>query len=305
MTHLTDAGASVLLSAVALDPRGSRAPTGSERAVTISSLEDGGALVQYAGHRSFVSCIAWSPDGAQLLSAGERDGCIHAFDVSSLPARAALPEPVLWDTGSKFVRSMQYTPGGSKMVTASGGHSELQWNRLIVCAMPLGTQLVVVEAPHALRFPMWASISPPPHAARASRAARRTTPCIHVFNACSGGREAVLVGHSDSVGCVAFAPLLGGGGALEGRLEAAERVGRRHAAHVVLPSGASCGGASCMRAWRWQLLKPRRLPPARPAGSRLHPLKRWELAHAPAKRCYAAAYVGICMHAGGRRRSAR
>lgn len=147
--------------------------------------------------------------------------------------------------------------------------------------------------------------APPPHAARASRAARRTTPCIHVFNACSGGREAVLVGHSDSVGCVAFAPLLGGGGALEGRLEAAERVGRRHAAHVVLPSGASCGGASCMRAWRWQLLKPRRLPPARPAGSRLHPLKRWELAHAPAKRCYAAAYVGICMHAGGRRRSAR
>jgi WD40 repeat protein len=73
--------------------RGQMIATGNEGGtVQLWSLGTRKVLAILSGHRQKVNCVAFSPDGKTLASAGFFDGTVRLWDIGTRNARAILEE---------------------------------------------------------------------------------------------------------------------------------------------------------------------------------------------------------------------
>jgi len=102
----------------------SLALAGNDRRVCLADLTSTEkAFVEVGTHRSYVLCLAFSPDGAALIS-GSEDGYVQLWDVAG--RKAQLEQPLRQHTGA--VNAAAWSPDGRHVATGSGDGSIKVWN---------------------------------------------------------------------------------------------------------------------------------------------------------------------------------
>lgn len=75
-----------MIRALAWSPDGKRIASGGfDRLVKIWAVDTGQEMLSLPGHGTPISCVLWSPDGQQLLTAGGRE--VKIWDATSGGAR--------------------------------------------------------------------------------------------------------------------------------------------------------------------------------------------------------------------------
>jgi WD40 repeat protein len=84
------------------------------RSVVIYDVEEGRVVHELKGYQDTVTCLAWSPDGALVASAGE-DRVVRLQNPSGEPAGA-------WELDNP-IKSLAFTPDGKYLFTGNGNTS--------------------------------------------------------------------------------------------------------------------------------------------------------------------------------------
>jgi WD40 repeat protein/serine/threonine protein kinase len=97
-----------------------------DKTVKLLNAETGRELGTFAGHEDAVTCLAWSPDGSRLASAGaDRTVRVRRVDRDGSPGQ----EPPLILTGhSEPVTGVAFAPDGARLASASRDGSVRVWN---------------------------------------------------------------------------------------------------------------------------------------------------------------------------------
>ncbi|OAI41217.1 hypothetical protein AYO40_03665 [Planctomycetaceae bacterium SCGC AG-212-D15] len=127
-------GHQAAVNAVAISPDGKLALSGGgippgagvfrprmDYALRLWELETGKELHQYAGHRSMVTCVAFSPDGTRALSSAQ-DGGVFVWDVKSTQVAATVGRKL------PHVFAAAFSPDGKRIFTASSDKLVRVWD---------------------------------------------------------------------------------------------------------------------------------------------------------------------------------
>lgn len=138
------------------------------------------------GHASWVSSVAWSPDGQQLAS-GDYDGTVRVWDVVTGTTLIVLEHPDL-------VKSVVWSPDGGRLASAGRNGMVQVWDTAT------WTVLAVLEGhTREVNGIAWS----PDGARLASGSDDRT---VRVWDATTGTMLAVLEGHTSGAFSVAWSP---------------------------------------------------------------------------------------------------
>jgi len=162
-----------------------------------ASLDDGAVnvwykpkyqrILQMKGHKSYVVCVAWSPDGAHLVSASD-DKKVRVWEIASGEQLATL-------TGhTKSVTSVAWSPDGTRLVSTSGDMSVRVWE--VASGKCLAT---LTGHESVVRSVAWS----PDGTYLASASDDKT---VRVWEVATGDCLATLTGHTHRVTSVAWSP---------------------------------------------------------------------------------------------------
>ncbi len=118
-------------------PKAGTCSTG--RTAVLWATERGQRLRNYVGHSNNVSSLAFSPDGALILT-GSMDGTAALW-------RTSQDHPTAWFTGHKgAIRSVAFSPDGKKVLTGSyDGTAKIWAVDRFLASMPEEQQLLACE----------------------------------------------------------------------------------------------------------------------------------------------------------------
>ncbi|MGH3755384.1 MAG: NB-ARC domain-containing protein [Pseudonocardiaceae bacterium] len=140
------------------------------------------------GHTGWVTSVAWSPDGAQLASAGDYDRMVRVWDTATGTQLHALSG----HTGG--MRSVAWSPDATRLASASDDTTVRVWKATT------GTQLHTLSGhTGAVMSVAWS-----PDSTRLASASSDTT--VRVWDAATGTGLHTLTGHTGGVWSVAWSP---------------------------------------------------------------------------------------------------
>lgn len=170
--------------AVAAEIRRSEPPVAGD--ITLWNPRTGAMTGRLAGHKDSILCVAFTPDGKQLVS-GSRDGTLRVWDLETQTEVAALAcgEPVL---------TLACSPDGKTLATGGRERSIRLWD------VPTRQLRIALQGhPREVR-----SLAFTPDGKRLASSGR--DPSIRVWDVESGKPVAHYQGHSFAVTSVAFSP---------------------------------------------------------------------------------------------------
>jgi WD40 repeat protein len=181
------------VSSVALNPDGLRVAvsyefgTNLEKVPRIWDVKSGTELVQLKGHGNAITCIAFSPDGARVIT-GSRDWSARIWDANTgaqLELLQGHENPLL---------SVAFSSDGSRVVTSSSDRTARTWDA------GTGKELARLNG-HAGAVN---SAAFSPDGLRVVTGSQDGT--ARIWDAGSGAELAQLVGHDGPLSSVAFSP---------------------------------------------------------------------------------------------------
>jgi WD40 repeat protein/tRNA A-37 threonylcarbamoyl transferase component Bud32 len=158
-----------------------------------------GVLPTYKGHRGRVNTLAWSPDGARIVSGGA-DRTAQVWDVTA--------GKTLWTyrAALKWVLAVDWSPDGGLIVV--GGASPLSWwhNPVLVLDAETGKKLLK----YTVHFKWILAVDWSPDGQRVASASggllSRWDDIVHVWDAARGTTLSSYSRHANTIHAVAWSP---------------------------------------------------------------------------------------------------
>ncbi|KAH6714454.1 NACHT and WD40 domain protein [Leptodontidium sp. MPI-SDFR-AT-0119] len=190
-------GHSDWVSSVAFSPDGKQVVSGSGDETVVSGSHDdtvrlwdaatGAALQTLEGHLSWVTSVAFSPDGKQVVS-GSYGETVRLWDAATSAALQTL------EGHSDWVSSVAFSPDGKQVVSGSGDETVRLWDAAT------GAALQTLEG----HSDLVSSVAFSPDGKQVVSGSHDYT--VRLWDAATGAALQTLEGHSGWVSSVAFSP---------------------------------------------------------------------------------------------------